>query len=594
VRSKKLDTRNKDAPLLALSRDAQREVGAAIIPEKVKRSRATIHLLGDEPRQVGAGMPISRRDRSDHPIALVLNTRRDASIDNSHAEKRSASASERHAAASALQRFTQHHSWHEPDIGVLHLHRRSPPKLFLEVFGAKWRQWITMTSEAAACPPDYVVAPLLASASVLIGHARWAQATPGWREPPHLWLGVVGDSGDGKSPGADCLIKEVLPNIERAMLADFPERLREWRAATAFERAAIKRWGEDVLDAHRNGGRAPLPPVKTAGPEPQAPRLRLNDVTIEKVASLLAAAAPKGLLIIRDELSGWFAGMNAYNDGGRAFWIEAYGGRPYRVERVKHPEPIIIPRLAVAVCGGAQPEKLARLMRTADDGLLGRMLWVWPEPVRFRLARQAPGAAWAAGALDRLRELDLQPGNPPAPIMVLLADAARVLMERFGGAMQDRQALAGGLLRSAIAKARGQALRLALVLEMLWWCGDDGIAAPPSQISVRAFSAAARLIESFFLPMAERVYGDAVATEAERNAATLARWIMGARPVEFDIRHVQTQLRLPGLRTAKQIRAAADLLVEADWLRAPVPETDTGQHRPAPYAVNPRLWEAAQ
>ena len=182
MRNKKLDTRNEDAARLALSRDAQREVGAAIIPEKVKRSRAdrlATDLLGNEPRQLGAGIPISRRDRSDRAIALVLNTR----IDNSQAEKRLASASERHAAASALQRVTQHHSWHEPDMGVLHLHRRPPPKLPIELFGPKWREWITMTAEAAACPPDYVVAPLLASASVLIGHARWAQATPGWREP---------------------------------------------------------------------------------------------------------------------------------------------------------------------------------------------------------------------------------------------------------------------------------------------------------------------------------------------------------------------------------------------------------------------------
>ncbi len=35
------------------------------------------------------------------------------------------------------------------------------------------------------------------------------------------------------------------------------------------------------------------------------------------------------------ELAGWIAGMNSYNDAGRAFWVEAYGGRPYRVERVK-------------------------------------------------------------------------------------------------------------------------------------------------------------------------------------------------------------------------------------------------------------------
>src|SRR5258707_4124806 len=64
--------------------------------------------------------------------------------------------------------------------------------------------------------------------------------------------------------------------------------------------------------------------------------------------------------------------MSAYNPAGRGFWIEAYGGRPYRVERQKHPEPIDIPRLAVAVYGTTQPEKLALLMRGPDDGLFAR------------------------------------------------------------------------------------------------------------------------------------------------------------------------------------------------------------------------------
>jgi hypothetical protein len=48
------------------------------------------------------------------------------------------------------------------------------------------------------------------------------------------------------------------------------------------------------------------------------------------------------------------------------------------------------------------------------------------------------------------------------------------MIEIFAGEMQQRQTHAGGLLRSAIGKARGQALRLALLFEMLWWCGADG------------------------------------------------------------------------------------------------------------------------
>ena len=113
----------------------------------------------------------------------------------------------------------------------------------------------------------------------------------------------------------------------------------------------------------------------------------------------------------------------------------------------KQLEPIDIPRLAVAVYGGTDSDKLAILMREADDGLLGRMLWVWPEPIPFRLGRDAPGAQWAIRALDRLRELDLQPGNPPYPLLVPLADEARGMIEIFGAKMQERQAAAGGLLR---------------------------------------------------------------------------------------------------------------------------------------------------
>jgi hypothetical protein len=340
-------------------------------------------------------------------------------------------------------------------MGVLRLHRRPPPKLPIEMFGTEWAEWIRTAADAAACPPDYVAAPVLASTSVLIGHARWAQATPGWVEPPHLWVGAVGDSGNGKSPGADCLMRDVLPEIERRMIQDFPDRLREWRTSTEFAKAADEHWKEEVRGAEKRGASAPLPPITTAATEPQSPRLRQNDVTIERVATLLATAAPKGLLIVRDELAGWIDGMGAYNPAGRDFWLEAYGGRPYQVERQKHPEPIVIPRLAVAMYGTTQPDKLALLMRGADDGLLARILWTWPDPIPFRLGKQAPGAQWAIRAFDRLRELDLQSGDPPVPIRVSLSNEARELIETFGMEMQQRQANAGGLLRSAIGKARG-------------------------------------------------------------------------------------------------------------------------------------------
>jgi Protein of unknown function (DUF3987) len=486
-------------------------------------------------------------------------------------------------------------AWGEPDMSVLRLNRRPPPPLPLAVLGP-WGDWISAAAEAAACPPDYVMAPLLAAASALIGNARWAQATSGWAEPPHLWCATVGDSGTGKSPGSDCLLRDVLPELERRMLGDFPDRLREWKAAAERAKAGQEAWQQDVRTAHKAGAAPPLPP-DAEPPEPQAPRVRVNDVTIEKVATLLATAAPKGMLIVRDELAGWLLGMNSYNDAGRAFWIEAYGGRPYRVERQKSPVPIVVRRLAVAVSGGTQPERLAALMADADDGLLARLLWTWPDPIPFRLGREAPGVAWATAALDRLRLLDLAPGagaeEEPQPVMVPLVAQALPLIEAFAQEMQAQQAEAGGLMRSAYGKARGLALRLSLVLESLWWCAADGFDPPPSRISLRAFAAAAMLVADYFIPMAERVYGDAAIPAADRHAATLARWILLRRPAEVLARVLQREVRLPGLGTADAIHAAAGVLVEADWLRPPARGTGMGRPRAA-YPVNPRLREPVQ
>jgi hypothetical protein len=482
-------------------------------------------------------------------------------------------------------------TWPEPDLGVLRLHRRPPPALPLEIFGDRWAQWIKNAARAAACPVDYVAAPLLASASVLIGHARWAHAGGDWKEPPHLWCVSVGDSGDGKSPGGDAIYRRILPEIERSMTVDFPDQLQEAQAAIEAAKARVESWKTDVRKAVKEG-RTPPPPPSPVPEEPIAPRLVLSDVTIERIAILLARAAPKGVLMNRDELAGWLLGMTAYNEGARAFWIEAYGGRPFRVDRVKHPEPIVIPRLAVSWHGGIQPARVAEVMRDADDGLLARFVWFWPDPVPFHIAKAPPDTEWAIAAFDRLRTLELASDDGgPRPLMVPLDAAAVQLLERFGQLLQDRKETAAGLMRSAIGKARGLALRLSLVLAYLHWCAEDGYDAPPEFIGEAALLAAAKFVSEYVMPMAERTYGDAACTNTDRNTATLARWIAKERPSEIHVRDMQRKIRLPGLTTADAIHAACKALIEAGWLGQPTASKGFQQRGKEAYPVSPRLKE---
>jgi hypothetical protein len=295
----------------------------------------------------------------------------------------------------------------------------------------------------------------------------------------------------------------------------------------------------------------------------------------------------------RDELAGWLLGMTAYSDNARPFWIEAFGGRPYPVDRVKHPNPIRVPRLAVSWHGGIQPERLAEIIRhEVDDGLLARFMFFWPDPIPFRMGDKAPVIDWPVECFERLRLLEMVTGpNGAEPMMVPLTAAAAARLERFARLMQERQEFAGGLMRSALGKARGLALRLSLVLEHLYWCAEGGYSAPPSVIKEDTMIAAEKFVGEYAMPMAERTYGDAACTVLDRNTATLARWIAKTRPEEVHVRHLQRKVHLPGLRAAEEIHASCKALVEIGWL-TPAPGRGGQQHGREAYPVSPRLKDA--
>jgi hypothetical protein len=92
--------------------------------------------------------------------------------------------------------------------------------------------------------------------------------------------------------------------------------------------------------------------------------------------------------------------------------------------------------------------------------------------------------------------------------------------------------------------------------------------------------------------MAERVYGDAAATTSDRNAATLARWILKKQPREVYVRYVLREVRLHGLKRAADVHEAAEALIEAEWLEKP--EANSGKRPRMAYPVNPALWKGSK
>ena len=480
-----------------------------------------------------------------------------------------------------------------PQMGFLSRTRLPAPPLPLDAFGPWWSAWIARAAAGAGAPPDYVAAPLLAAASALIGNARWARAWQGWAEPPCLWLASVGSPSAGKSPGAAPVMREALALVERHMARDYPEELAAWKEASKVAELIEKQWEKDVAAAVKNGGDMPAKPREaTCRPAPVRPRVRVADATVEALAVILQGL-PKGVLHVRDELAGWLLNLQRYSGGSdRPFWLESYVGGPYTVDRLKNPVPLYIPRLALATFGTIQPDRLEDCLTGADDGLAGRFLWTWPDPCPFRRPAHASDAPAAALRLQRLADLPMRQDDAgePCPSFVSLDPDAADTLEAFAREMQAAEAGATGLLLTSMGKARGQALRLALVLQLLRWCADDD-GPEPSRVSGESMQAAADLMRSYFLPMAARVLGDASVPAEERNARTLAEWVMRERPAVVNVSSIRDGARLPGLRESDPVKQACRYLADAGWLTRD--ETPTGGRPRGDWTVNPLLWQSA-
>ena len=420
-----------------------------------------------------------------------------------------------------------------------------------------------------------------------------AGAQVGWQEPAPLWIGLVGNPGDGKSPGIDPVF-DLLRTLETEIAGDFDSVIRQYEADKEAAKAERDLWQGDVKAAVKEGTPPPVMPEKAMEPDdPIRPRLRISDVTPEALGKLLAGH-PKGLLFWRDELSGWLGSFDRYGGSGseRAMWLEAYGGRPFVIDRIKLGEPIRIPHLSVSVLGTIQPDKLvSALLKGDDDGLPGRFAWVWPEPLPPTRPTITLDHIPALNALRRicLLEMVLDDQGDLHPVMVPLASDAADMFHDWRLAHYGDASATGGLVASANAKMQGRVLRVAIALEFLWWSAIPS-APEPKEISKAALAYSAALAEDYFKPMSERVYGDASLPEQDRKAATLARWIKKDRPEVINVRHLRREVRLTGLTTTKDAEAALKSLAEANWVSPPQHQHKPGQPK-KDWKVNPRLWE---
>lgn len=206
-----------------------------------------------------------------------------------------------------------------------------------------------------------------------MGTPRRIRLKRSWSEPAVIWIVIVGQSGSLKSPAQDLALKFVR-RLQDALLREYFAELEEYESKLIDYENDLVDWKKNK----RHGGTRPENPQK-----PICRRLLCSDTTVESIAILLQDA-PRGLLLARDELAGWLGSFNQYK-GGRghdvAHWLEMHRAGYLLVDRKSGPVKLIhVPRAAVSITGGIQPEvlKCALGREHFEDGLAPRLLLAMP------------------------------------------------------------------------------------------------------------------------------------------------------------------------------------------------------------------------
>ncbi|MCB0707445.1 MAG: DUF3987 domain-containing protein [Saprospiraceae bacterium] len=331
----------------------------------------------------------------------------------------------------------------------------------INVFPEKLREILQLFHDCYGLPIDYFGLGALTAASSIIGNAYAIRYRHGQVYPCILYSAIVGNSSIGKTPAIKLCLGPIF-DMEKEYQKEYLEQLEMWK--------------QECYENSISNTRQPDPP------QPKQKEILINDATTEAI-NLSLTRNPRGLLLYRDELSGWINSLNQYRKGSDTeFWLSNWSNATSKVSRASK-DPLYIKKPNVDVLGGIQPAVLERNMAgdgREENGFLARVLFAYPkEMVKPYESERSPDIS----VFDRykkicfyLRDLPSRIEPPATPyedwtvesIYLDLDDDARIAYKAFHRDNTDQiNASNNDTMKSILGKMENYCLRFALILELL-------------------------------------------------------------------------------------------------------------------------------
>jgi len=444
-------------------------------------------------------------------------------------------------------------------------HPRLPPDTLPHVVG----DFATIMADTMGADPCGLAMAALAVCGAAIPDSIVIQPKEhdrSWTESGRLWVGLVGLPSTMKTPIISAAVRP-LRRIDHDMYRVYAEAKAKY----------------DELDKAD----------KKTAEQPRHTRLTLEDTTIEAAQEVLKDS-PDGVLLIQDELSGWFGSMDKYSGGGRgaqkdrAFWLQSFNGGPYTVNRVGRGASVI-PNLSVSLLGGIQPEPIRAIARDShDDGLLQRLF-----PISLRAGRMGkdvpqPDVASAYGGLvERLTALrkPLRGGMQEVPLR--FSPAAQRVWEgvtRRNFELASSWETVNVKLAAHVGKYNGMFARLCLI----WHCIESSGNRPASQVPEDVAARVRDFLFGFLYPHAVAFYTNVVGlSDRQDKIEAVAGWVLAHRPASVTVRAVRRGDRIMRAMDNEEAEAVLHQLDAFGWL-TPV---QTIRRDSREWSVDSRVYE---
>ncbi|MGE8143069.1 DUF3987 domain-containing protein [Novosphingobium sp. NPDC080210] len=382
---------------------------------------------------------------------------------------------------------------------------------------------------------------------------------PTWREHARLWTALVGPPSRKKTPVFKAAMGP-LRAIDNQLMRAYLQACEEWEALDKDE--------------------------KKATPKPKQRRLIISDTTIEAAQEVMMDS-PDGILSEQDELSGWFGSMDRYNTkggGDRAFWLKAFNGGTYNLNRIGRGAKQIS-NLSISLLGGIQPEPMRKFAsESVDDGLLQRMI-----PVILRPSTVGQDIAQDQSATEYEHLVsDLYGLRKQGHKLIHFSDGARAVrdqLEREHLELSMALETVSPKLAAHYGKYDGIFARLCLI----WHCIECAYRDLPSEISEDTARRVAAFMHEFIRPSAIAFYAGILGMSAgHEELVALASIVIAKGLTEVGARDAQSAGQTLRHITADQFRQLAEKMEAFGWLERGEPKPKSNTPR---WLVNPKVHD---